>query len=80
MGLIKVFSGEFNARSQDFRKLLLFGVFSSSLFGVNVKTVSDEFQSQIVDLECIENLKLNFVLLHSCNYINSLRLVIILQC
>ena len=79
MDLIKVFSGEFNATSQCFRKLMLFG-FSSSLFGVNVKIVPDEFQSQIADLECTENLKLNFVLLHSCTYINSLHLVIILQC
>jgi hypothetical protein len=79
MGLIKGFRGEFNAGSQGFRKLLLFGV-SSSLFGVNVKIVPDEFQSQIADLECTENLKLNFVLLHSRYYINSLHLVIILQC
>jgi len=56
--------------------------FSSSLFDVNVIVVPDEFQSQIEDLECNENFKLNFVVLHSCNYtsINSLHLVIILQC
>ena len=57
MGLIKCFTGEFNAGSQGFRKLLLFGV-SSSLFDVNVKIVPDKFQSQIADLECNENLKL----------------------
>jgi len=79
MGLIKAFRGENNSRSQGIRKLLLLRV-SSSLFGVNVKIVPDEFQWQIADLDCNENLKLNFVLLQSCNYINSLHLVIILQC
>jgi hypothetical protein len=75
MGLIKVFRGENNSRSQGFRKLLLLR-FSSSLFSINVKIVPDEFQWQIADLECNEYLKLNFVLLQSYNYINSLHLVL----
>jgi len=79
MGLITVFSGELNSPSQGFRKLLIFR-FSSSLFGVNVKIVSHKFQSQIADLERTEDLQLHFVVLYSCNYINSLHLVIILQC
>jgi hypothetical protein len=54
---IEILQQEFSSRFQDFRKHeAAFSLFSTQ-FDVNVETVPDEFQLEITDLECNEDLK-----------------------
>jgi hypothetical protein len=54
---IHILKQEFMFRFQDFLEHDdAFSLFSS-LFGVNVKTVADEFQLEIIDVECNKDLK-----------------------
>jgi hypothetical protein len=57
---IQILQQEFSSRFQDFRKHeAAFSSFSIP-FDVNVETVPDEFQLEIIDLQCIEDVKSKF--------------------
>jgi hypothetical protein len=57
---ILILQQEFSSQFQDFRKHeTAFSLFSTP-FDVDVETVSDEFQLEIIDLQCIEDLKSKF--------------------
>jgi hypothetical protein len=57
---IQIPQQEFSSRFQDFRKHeATFSLFSTP-FDVNVETVPDEFQLEIIDLQCNEDVKGKF--------------------
>lgn len=61
---------QFSSRFHGFRKLEATFIFLSAPFNVTVETIPDEFQVEVTDLQCDENLQNKFrgsTLLDFCN-------------